>query len=105
MREDRRIMNPHRRSFKAITATGALALALIFSSAAYAQSVLRVVPQADLKILDTVQTTNNITSNHGYMIYDTLFSLDSKLVPKPQMVESYAKSADGLNWSFKLRPG
>ena len=72
---------------------------------AHAQSVLRLVPQADLKILDTVQTTNNITSNHGYMIYDTLFSLDSKLMPKPQMVESYTKSADGLNWTFKLRPG
>ena len=63
------------------------------------------MPQADLKILDTVQTTNNITSNHGYMIYDTLFSLDSKLVPKPQMVESYTRSPDGLTWSFKLRPG
>ena len=59
--------------------------------------MLRLVPQADLKILDTVQTTNNITSNHGYMIYDTLFSLDSKLVPKPQMVESYTRSADGLD--------
>ena len=46
------------------------------------RSVLRLVPQADLKILDTVQTTNNITSNHGYMIYDTLFSLDSKLEPQ-----------------------
>ena len=67
--------------------------------------MLRLVPQADLKILDTVQTTNNITSNHGYMIYDTLFSLDSKLMPKPQMVESYTKSADGLTWTFKLRPG
>src|SRR4029450_8844419 len=40
-----------------------------------------------------------------YMIYDTLFSLDSKLTPKPQMVESYTKSADGLTWTFKLRPG
>ena len=49
------------------------------ASSAGAESVLRLVPQADLKILDTVQTTNNITSNHGYMIYDTLFSLDSKL--------------------------
>jgi peptide/nickel transport system substrate-binding protein len=86
-------------------AMAAAALATILAAAAHAQSVLRLVPQADLKILDTVQTTNNITSNHGYMIYDTLFSLDSKLVPKPQMVESYTKSADGLTWTFKLRPG
>ena len=82
-----------------------LAIVLAAPLCAHAQSVLRVVPQADLKILDTVQTTNNITSNHGYMIYDTLFSLDSKLMPKPQMVESYTRSPDGLNWTFKLRPG
>ena len=85
--------------------TVALAIALAGPTTGHAQTVLRLVPQADLKILDTVQTTNNITSNHGYMIYDTLFSLDSKLMPKPQMVESYTKSADGLNWTFKLRPG
>ena len=32
------------------------------------------------------------------MIYDMLFSLNTKLEPKPQMVESYTKSADGLTW-------
>jgi peptide/nickel transport system substrate-binding protein len=53
---------------------------------AHAQSVLRLVPQADLKILDTGQTTNNITSNHGYMIYDTLFSLGQ---------QARAEAADG----------
>ena len=82
-----------------------LAIVLAGPMSAYSQSVLRLVPQADLKILDTVQTTNNITSNHGYMIYDTLFSLDSKLMPKPQMVDSYTRSPDGLVWTFKLRPG
>src|SRR5437762_3646092 len=97
-------MGLNRRGIKGALAA-MLAITLASPLCAYAQSVLRLVPQADLKILDTVQTTNNITSNHGYMIYDTLFSLDSKLVPKPQMVESYTKSADGLTWTFKLRPG
>jgi peptide/nickel transport system substrate-binding protein len=83
----------------------ALVALITVAPVARAQSVLRLVPQADLKILDTVQTTNNITSNHGYMIYDTLFSLNSKLVPQPQMVESHSKSPDGLLWKFKLRPG
>ena len=98
-------MGLNRRGIKGALAAGVLAIVLAGPTTAHAQSVLRLVPQADLKILDTVQTTNNITSNHGYMIYDTLFSLDSKLMPKPQMVESYTKSADGLNWKFKLRPG
>ncbi|MCX6635671.1 MAG: ABC transporter substrate-binding protein, partial [Acidobacteria bacterium] len=100
-----RIMDLKRHGFKGAFAAGALAIVLAGPTTAHAQSVLRLVPQADLKILDTVQTTNNITSNHGYMIYDTLFALDSKLMPKPQMVESYTKSADGLTWTFKLRPG
>ncbi len=98
-------MDLKRHGFKGALAAGALAIVLAGPTTAHAQSVLRLVPQADLKILDTVQTTNNITSNHGYMIYDTLFALDSKLMPKPQMVESYTKSADGLTWTFKLRPG
>ncbi len=72
---------------------------------AQAQSTLRIVPQADLKILDTVWTTNNITSNHGYMVYDVLFAPNSKLDYVPQMVDSFQRSADGLTWSFKLRDG
>jgi len=72
---------------------------------ASAETVLRLVPQADLKILDPVFTTANITSNHGYMIYDVLFALDAKLEPKPEMVEKYSVSADNLVWSFTLRDG
>ena len=91
-----RIMGLNRRGIKSALAAGALAIVLAGPTTAHAQSVLRLVPQADLKILDTVQTTNNITRNHGYMIYDTLFAMDSKFMPKPQMVESYTRSADGL---------
>jgi peptide/nickel transport system substrate-binding protein len=72
---------------------------------AQAESVLRIVPQADLKLLDPVFTTANITSNHGYMIYDTLFALDAKLEPKPEMIDTWSVSKDNLVWSFKLRPG
>ena len=43
------------------------------------EKVLRLVPQADLKNLDPIWTTAAITINHGFMIYDTLFALDSKL--------------------------
>jgi peptide/nickel transport system substrate-binding protein len=76
----------------------------LFAGALQAQTI-KLIPQADLKVLDPVFTTANITSNHGYMIYDNLFSLDDKLLPQPQMVDTYSKSADGLVWSFKLRDG
>jgi len=72
---------------------------------AHAETVLKVVPQADLKLIDPFFTTANITSNHGYMIYDNLFSLDEKLDPKPEMVDAYTLSADKLVWTFKLRDG
>src|SRR6202047_241015 len=67
--------------------------------------VLRVVPHADLKVLDPHTNTATITLMHGAMIYDTLFAWDAKLQPKPQMVESYQISPDRLVYTFTLRPG
>lgn len=81
------------------------ALALAFAAAAPAQTVLRTVPSSDLKILDPIWTTANITRNHGFMIYDTLFGMDEQGVIKPQMVDKYTASADNKVWTFTLRPG
>ena len=39
------------------------------------------------------------------MIYDTLFSLDEKFQPQPQMVDAWNVSADGLKYTFTLRSG
>ncbi|HWP46979.1 MAG TPA: ABC transporter substrate-binding protein [Candidatus Limnocylindrales bacterium] len=66
---------------------------------------LKFVPQADLKILDPIWTSAYITRNHGYMIYDTLFSLDENLKPQPQMVKTWQVSEDGLQYTFTLREG
>jgi peptide/nickel transport system substrate-binding protein len=91
---------------RGLAAAAAIALPLSFGSAASAESVLRVVPHADLKNLDPIWTTAYITRNHGYLIYDTLFAIDDKLKPQPQMVESMPEvSADGLTYTFKLREG
>ncbi|RSZ29858.1 ABC transporter substrate-binding protein [Variovorax beijingensis] len=81
------------------------ALALTFSAATSADTVLRTVPSSDLKILDPIWTTANITRNHGFMIYDTLFGMDEKGAIKPQMVEKYTASPDNKVWTFTLRPG
>jgi len=79
--------------------------ALAAAAPTQAQSVLKMVPQADLRVLDSVYTTVTITNNYSRMVYDVLFAMDSKLVPKPQMVESYKTSDDKLTWTFVLRPG
>ena len=94
---------PPIRCLKALSA--AAALALLLASPAQAQSTLKIVAQADLKIIDPIVTTADVTAAHAYNIYDVLFAEDEKFLPKPQMAESWSKSADGLTWSFKLRSG
>src|SRR5690242_5510666 len=72
---------------------------------ALAQKVLKFIPQADLRILDPIATTAYITRNHGYMVYDTLFAIDAKFQVKPQMVDKWEVSKDGLTYTFTLRDG
>src|SRR5438067_3562178 len=72
---------------------------------ARAEKVLRVVPHAELKILDPYATTATITQMHGQMVYDQLFAWNEKLEPKPQMVDHYEVSPDKLVYTFTLRPG
>ena len=72
---------------------------------AAAETVLRVIPHADLKNLDPIWTTAYISRNHGYLIYDTLFAMDESFTPQPQMVDSWEVSDDKLTWTFKLRDG
>jgi len=66
---------------------------------------LRVVPHADLKVLDPIWTTGYITRNHGYMIFDTLFATDANLKVQPQMVDKWAASPNKMKWTFTLRDG
>jgi peptide/nickel transport system substrate-binding protein len=80
--------------------------ALLLARPALAETkTLKVVMHSDLKILDPIWTTAYIVRNHGFLIYDTLFALDAKLEPKPQMVDSWTVSDDKLTWTFKLRDG
>ncbi|MDP6239432.1 MAG: ABC transporter substrate-binding protein, partial [Alphaproteobacteria bacterium] len=73
------------------------------TSSAWSETVLKVVPHADLKNIDPIWTTAYITRNHGYMVYDTLFALDENLEVQPQMVDSWSVSDDSLTWAFTLR--
>src|SRR5690606_321655 len=88
-----------------LTAMIALASATAMASAQDTENVLRMVPQADLKVLDPIWTTAFVTRDHGYMIYDTSFGIDGQGKVKPQMVDTYSSDADGLNWSLTLRDG
>jgi peptide/nickel transport system substrate-binding protein len=69
------------------------------------KSVLRVVPQAEPQVFDPHQSGVNATQENAALIYDTLFSWDADMIARPQMVDTWSKSDDGLLYSFKLRPG
>src|SRR5215469_1706965 len=85
---------------------GAVVLAALAVQPAIAETkVLRVIPHADLTQLDPVFASIVITREYGLMIYEELFAWDSKLQPKPQMVESWTTSPDALVWRFTLRDG
>jgi peptide/nickel transport system substrate-binding protein len=83
----------------------ALLVAALPARAQSSGSVLRFVPHADLSIIDPHWTGVYITRNYGYMVYDTLFALDSGYRPQPQMVENWTVSDDKLIYTFKLRDG
>jgi peptide/nickel transport system substrate-binding protein len=82
-----------------------LGLGLAGPALAQAEKILRIVPQADLRVLDPVWTTAQVTQNHAYMVYDVLFAIDSKFEPRPQMVDTWTRSDDGMTWTFRLREG
>jgi peptide/nickel transport system substrate-binding protein len=82
----------------------AFALALGAGPAA-AQSTVRMSSDGDLKILDPIWTTQFLTVGHGYMIYDVPYAYDEGGTARPQMIGEDAVSADGLTWTFRLRPG
>jgi peptide/nickel transport system substrate-binding protein len=83
----------------------AIALARPAIAQGTAARTLRFVPQANLTSPDPIWTTANVTRNHAYMIWDTLYGLDADLQPRPQMCAGHEVSADQLTWRFTLRDG
>ena len=96
-----------RRSFGKVAAGAALVAAASRRAARAASDAktLRFIPQTDVQVLDPIWTTAYVTRNHGYMVFDTLFAIDSKFKPHPQMVGEFEISTDKLNYSFALRDG
>jgi peptide/nickel transport system substrate-binding protein len=88
---------------------GALAAVALTVTGVRAQpadtKILRVVPFADLQMIDPITTTAGNVQSHAVMIYDFLFGQDDQQAIKPQMVDTWTMSPDGLVWRFTLRDG
>ena len=87
----------------AVAATSGLATPAISQRAA--ARTLRFVPQADLANFDPIWGTQYVVRNASAVVWDTLYGVDENLQPRRQMVEAEEVSADGLTWTFRLRPG
>jgi peptide/nickel transport system substrate-binding protein len=62
-------------------------------------------PAADLSLLDPVVTGYRPTRNHAYLVFDTLYGIDTSWAAQPQMVEGHQVEEDGLVWTLTLRDG
>jgi peptide/nickel transport system substrate-binding protein len=63
------------------------------------------VPAVDLAVLDPVVTPIRSTRNHAYLVFDTLYGIDTNWTAQPQMVEGHQVDEDGLTWTLRLRDG
>jgi peptide/nickel transport system substrate-binding protein len=94
----------HRRTLLR-TAACLPALALPGVVRAAAATTLRFVPIIDLAFVDPVYSTAQVSRNHGFMVFDTLYGMNARLEISPQMVEGHSVGADGKVWELRLRDG
>jgi peptide/nickel transport system substrate-binding protein len=89
---------------RSLLAAALLSTALPLAVAAQ-DKPLRLVINVGLQTLDPIAGPSFVTRNFSYMVWDTLVSMDSKGQYKPQMLEGWKISDDGLSYTFTLRPG
>src|ERR1700759_3323253 len=72
---------------------------------AEAKTTLRFIPVIDLAFVDPIFSTAQVSRNHGFMVYDTLYGMNAALDVSPQMLTGDAVSNDGRQWDLSLRDG
>jgi peptide/nickel transport system substrate-binding protein len=63
------------------------------------------VPTEDLSVLDPHFAGPRSRRNHAYLVFDTLYGIDTSWAAQPQMVEGHQIEEDGLIWNLTLRDG
>ena len=58
-------------------------------------STLTFVPTSDLAVLDPIVTFNRPTRNYAYLVFDTLYGLDTNWQAQPQMVAGHEVDVTG----------
>ena len=68
-------------------------------------NAIKLIGRSDPNVLDGHFNTHSKTRDQGFLIWDTLYGLDSAQNPQPQMVEGHTLEDDGKAWTFTLRDG
>ncbi len=53
--------------------------------------------------LDPAKFKKPLDYTRGYQLYNNLIGINSKLMPEPELAESWEPNADASQWTFKLR--
>ena len=86
-------------------AAAALPLAAPSLAAPESDRVMRFIPQSELNSIDPAWIPAANVRTHGYLVFDTLYGIDSQYKPQPQMVEGASVENDDRLWELRLRPG
>jgi peptide/nickel transport system substrate-binding protein len=93
-----------RRSFLAGAAALAARPALAQPAIGGASKTLSFVPTTNPPTFDPVWNPSQATRTLGMMLYETLYTRDSKLNPHPHMVAGHVVEDGGKRWTMTLRP-
>ena len=90
---------------RSVLAAAAAVLAAPRIARGAATRVLRFLPRADPGLLDPVADPRAEVADAALLVWDTLYGVDSRLEPRPQMCAGHEASDDRKTWTFRLRPG
>jgi hypothetical protein len=94
-----------RRDLLQAAGAGLAALAAPRIGRAERANKLVFVPTEDLNVLDPVVGGPRSMRTHAYLVFDTLYGIDTSWAAQPQMVEGHLVEEDGLIWALRLRDG
>src|SRR6266850_4148015 len=94
-----------RRELLKAAGAGVAALAAPRIGGAERPNKLVFVPTEDLSVLDPHFAGPRSRRTHAYLVFDTLYGIDTSWMAQPQMVEGHRVEDDGLTWTLRLRDG
>ena len=94
-----------RRRFLRTSAATAATFAMPSLARSQGAGVLRFVPYADVASIDPTWSTAYAVRTHALAVFDTLYGVDERMDPQPQMAAGHVVGDDGRRWTITLREG